>query len=201
MPDRHDPAARRPRHLARAVALSREHMQAGAGGPFGAVIVRDGRVLARGLEPGHLRRTTRPPMPRWSRSAAPARRSAASRSPARRSMRAASPARCASPRPIGRGCRGSSTPTPARRRRRSASTSRSSTTRSRRLPRRAPPSDAPRAARGGRAVFRDWMSEGGSDRLLSAQIRRRLPVRAAAAGLDGSCGPLAGRRSMPPRCS
>jgi tRNA(Arg) A34 adenosine deaminase TadA len=35
-------------HLARAVALSREHMQAGAGGPFGAVIVRDGRVLAEG---------------------------------------------------------------------------------------------------------------------------------------------------------
>ncbi len=35
-------------HLARAVALSREHMEAGEGGPFGAVIVRDGRVLAEG---------------------------------------------------------------------------------------------------------------------------------------------------------
>ena len=35
-------------HLARAVALSREHMQAGAGGPFGAVVVRDGTVLAEG---------------------------------------------------------------------------------------------------------------------------------------------------------
>ena len=35
-------------HLARAVALSREHMRAGEGGPFGAVIVRDGRVLAEG---------------------------------------------------------------------------------------------------------------------------------------------------------
>src|SRR5919112_810156 len=34
------------RYLARAVALSREHMQAGEGGPFGAVIVRHGRVLA-----------------------------------------------------------------------------------------------------------------------------------------------------------
>ena len=34
--------------LARAVALSREHMQAGEGGPFGAVIVRDGEVLAEG---------------------------------------------------------------------------------------------------------------------------------------------------------
>ena len=36
------------RHLARAVALSREHMNDGAGGPFGAVIVREGRVLAEG---------------------------------------------------------------------------------------------------------------------------------------------------------
>jgi len=35
-------------HLARAVALSRERMEAGLGGPFGAVIVRDGRVLAEG---------------------------------------------------------------------------------------------------------------------------------------------------------
>lgn len=36
------------RHLARAVALSREHMAAGEGGPFGAVIVRHGKVLAEG---------------------------------------------------------------------------------------------------------------------------------------------------------
>jgi tRNA(Arg) A34 adenosine deaminase TadA len=35
-------------HLARAVALSREHMERGEGGPFGAVIVRDGTVLAEG---------------------------------------------------------------------------------------------------------------------------------------------------------
>ena len=35
-------------HLARAVALSREHMDAGAGGPFGAVIAREGKVLAEG---------------------------------------------------------------------------------------------------------------------------------------------------------
>ncbi len=34
--------------LARAVALSREHMERGQGGPFGAVIVRDGRILAEG---------------------------------------------------------------------------------------------------------------------------------------------------------
>jgi tRNA(Arg) A34 adenosine deaminase TadA len=36
------------RYLARAVALSRDHMTDGAGGPFGAVIVRDGVVLAEG---------------------------------------------------------------------------------------------------------------------------------------------------------
>jgi guanine deaminase len=36
------------RHLLRAVALSREHMQAGEGGPFGAVIARHGQVLAEG---------------------------------------------------------------------------------------------------------------------------------------------------------
>ncbi|NBJ11538.1 nucleoside deaminase [Microvirga arsenatis] len=36
------------RYLARAVALSREHMEGGEGGPFGAVIVRDGTILAEG---------------------------------------------------------------------------------------------------------------------------------------------------------
>ena len=36
------------RFLARAVALSRSRMEAGHGGPFGAVIVRDGAVLAEG---------------------------------------------------------------------------------------------------------------------------------------------------------
>jgi guanine deaminase len=35
-------------HLGRAVALSRERMEANLGGPFGAVIVRDGAVLAEG---------------------------------------------------------------------------------------------------------------------------------------------------------
>jgi guanine deaminase len=35
-------------HLARAVALSRERMEANLGGPFGAVIARDGKVLAEG---------------------------------------------------------------------------------------------------------------------------------------------------------
>ena len=36
------------RHLARAAELSRERMDANLGGPFGAVIVRDGKVLAEG---------------------------------------------------------------------------------------------------------------------------------------------------------
>ncbi|MDQ4060349.1 MAG: nucleoside deaminase [Pseudomonadota bacterium] len=36
------------RHLKRAIDLSREHMDEGAGGPFGAVIVRGGEVLAEG---------------------------------------------------------------------------------------------------------------------------------------------------------
>ena len=36
------------RFLARAVALSREKMEAGEGGPFGALVVRDGKVLAEG---------------------------------------------------------------------------------------------------------------------------------------------------------
>jgi tRNA(Arg) A34 adenosine deaminase TadA len=35
-------------HMARAVELSRERMEANLGGPFGAVIVREGKVLAEG---------------------------------------------------------------------------------------------------------------------------------------------------------
>lgn len=34
--------------LARAIALSHERMQGGFGGPFGALVVRDGKVLAEG---------------------------------------------------------------------------------------------------------------------------------------------------------
>ena len=34
--------------MRRAIALSREHMAANAGGPFGALIVRDGRIIAEG---------------------------------------------------------------------------------------------------------------------------------------------------------
>ena len=36
------------RFLARAIALSHERMQGGFGGPFGALVVRDGKVLAEG---------------------------------------------------------------------------------------------------------------------------------------------------------
>ena len=35
-------------YLSLAVAIAREHMEAGAGGPFGAVIVRDNTVIGRG---------------------------------------------------------------------------------------------------------------------------------------------------------
>lgn len=34
--------------MRRAIALSREKMQAGAGGPFGAVVVADGRIIGEG---------------------------------------------------------------------------------------------------------------------------------------------------------
>lgn len=37
-----------PTFLRRAIALAREHMLADAGGPFGAVVVRDGRIVAEG---------------------------------------------------------------------------------------------------------------------------------------------------------
>lgn len=35
-------------YMRRAIALSREKMQAGAGGPFGAIVVLDGRVIGEG---------------------------------------------------------------------------------------------------------------------------------------------------------
>jgi len=35
-------------HLRHAIALAKEHMLAGDGGPFGAVIVREGKVIAEG---------------------------------------------------------------------------------------------------------------------------------------------------------
>ena len=34
--------------MRRAIALSREHMQAGHGGPFGAVVVHDGKIVGEG---------------------------------------------------------------------------------------------------------------------------------------------------------
>jgi len=44
----HDPAALDRQFLRRAVALSKERMEANLGGPFGAVIVRDGKIIAEG---------------------------------------------------------------------------------------------------------------------------------------------------------
>ena len=35
-------------YLDRAIALSRHHMQGGAGGPFGAVVVKNGQILSEG---------------------------------------------------------------------------------------------------------------------------------------------------------
>ena len=37
------------RFMRRAIELSREKMEQGAGGPFGAVIVKDGRIIAEGF--------------------------------------------------------------------------------------------------------------------------------------------------------
>lgn len=42
-----DPAAGRP-YMAEAIALARRSVEDGAGGPFGALVVRDGRILGRG---------------------------------------------------------------------------------------------------------------------------------------------------------
>jgi guanine deaminase len=44
----HDPAALDRQFLRRAVALSKERMEANLGGPFGAVIVQDGKIIAEG---------------------------------------------------------------------------------------------------------------------------------------------------------
>jgi guanine deaminase len=44
----HDPAALDRHFLKRAVALSKERMEANLGGPFGAVIVKDGKIVAEG---------------------------------------------------------------------------------------------------------------------------------------------------------
>ena len=42
------PADKKEEHMRRAIELSREKMQANEGGPFGAVIVKDGKVIAEG---------------------------------------------------------------------------------------------------------------------------------------------------------
>ncbi|MGD0830166.1 MAG: nucleoside deaminase [Terracidiphilus sp.] len=39
----------KPEHLRRAIALATENVVSGAGGPFGAVIVREGKIIAEGV--------------------------------------------------------------------------------------------------------------------------------------------------------
>ena len=57
--------------MRRAIALSMEKMQAGRGGPFGAVIARNGRSSPRAGTRSPPP-TIRPRTPKWWRSAAPA---------------------------------------------------------------------------------------------------------------------------------
>ncbi len=54
--------------MQRAVALALEKMRANDGGPFGAVIVRNGEDRRRRLESRSPRPAIRPRMPRWWRS-------------------------------------------------------------------------------------------------------------------------------------
>ena len=42
------PASDSQTHMRRAIALSRLHMEAGEGGPFGAVVVKDGQIIGEG---------------------------------------------------------------------------------------------------------------------------------------------------------
>jgi len=44
----HDPAALDRQFLRRAIALSKERMESNLGGPFGAVIVKNGKIIAEG---------------------------------------------------------------------------------------------------------------------------------------------------------
>jgi tRNA(Arg) A34 adenosine deaminase TadA len=43
------PSPANPEFLRRAIALATQNVETGAGGPFGAVIVRDGRIIAEGV--------------------------------------------------------------------------------------------------------------------------------------------------------
>ena len=63
--------------------------------PFGAVIVRDGAVMARGRNQGRTEPATRPRTARWTRSASASRSTAARPCAAARSTRRANRARCA----------------------------------------------------------------------------------------------------------
>ena len=97
--------------------LSRERMEANLGGPFGAVIVRDGKVLAEGWN-----EVTSANDPTAHAEVMAIRRACQALGmftlEGRRSTRAASPARCASLRPTGRASRSIVYSQHARRRRR-----------------------------------------------------------------------------------
>ena len=95
----HDP---NPEHMRRAVQLSAERMRANLGGPFGAVIVRDGKVIAEGF---NQVTTSNDPT---AHAEVMAIRNACEalghiRLKAARSIRAANPAPCALHRSIGPG--------------------------------------------------------------------------------------------------
>ena len=92
---------RRP-FIEEALRLAEENVTSGRGGPFGAVVVKDGRIVA-GAEPRHPDRRPDRPRTRWSRSARPAGFSGHSGSRDARSTRVASRARCAWARSTGPG--------------------------------------------------------------------------------------------------
>ena len=103
--------------LAEAVRLARENAEAGQG-PFGALLARDGEVLATGVNT-----TVRDSDPTAHAEVAAIRNAAAPISRARRSSPAASRARCARPQRRSSASSGSSTPRRRRRPRRPASSS------------------------------------------------------------------------------
>ena len=128
----------KPQFMRRAVELSAERMREGAGGPFGAVIVKDGKVDRRRLEPRHLEQRS----DRACRSHRYPRRLQSARHVLARRLRDLHELRALSDVPLGDllGAAGPDlfSPIPARTRRRSASTTSFSMTKFRSRSRSAP---------------------------------------------------------------